>query len=161
MHKYDDDDYTERHCDISHSTISELAEHHLELSLKLLERNLEEAKEVCHVRNGDEVRFHEHSDFPFLGNFHKTLPHNEFGEVDPDAFQFLVTDCIADADFDSCEIVPGQGQLANPLGGYYVSAQGAPSWGTTVAPPPSITSREMACQSPRWLGWPSYAIFPL
>ena len=22
---------------------------------------------------------------PFIGNFHKTLPHNAYGEVDPDA----------------------------------------------------------------------------
>jgi len=31
---------------------------------------------------------------PFIGNFHKTLPHNEFGEVDPDAHRKFKRTCL-------------------------------------------------------------------
>ena len=32
---------------------------------------------------------------PFIGNFHKTLPHNEFGEVCPDAYRSFKNTCLA------------------------------------------------------------------
>ncbi len=35
-----------------------------------------------------------HMDAPFIGNFHKTLPHNEFGEVVPAAYRKLERVCI-------------------------------------------------------------------
>ena len=31
---------------------------------------------------------------PFIGNFHKTLPHNEFGEVDPAAYRVFERTCM-------------------------------------------------------------------
>lgn len=31
---------------------------------------------------------------PFIGNFHKTLPHNEFGEVDADAYRTFERTCL-------------------------------------------------------------------
>ncbi len=31
---------------------------------------------------------------PFIGNFHKTLPHNEFGEVEPDAYRKFERTCL-------------------------------------------------------------------
>ncbi|MEZ4281601.1 MAG: hypothetical protein R3F21_18500 [Myxococcota bacterium] len=31
---------------------------------------------------------------PFIGNFHNTLPHNDFGEVDPDAYRAFERVCI-------------------------------------------------------------------
>ncbi|MEW5965617.1 MAG: vanadium-dependent haloperoxidase [Pseudomonadota bacterium] len=35
------------------------------------------------------------ADHPFIGNFHKTLPHNEYGEVDPDAHRKFERTCLA------------------------------------------------------------------
>lgn len=34
------------------------------------------------------------SAYPFIGNFHKTLPHNEFGEVDPVAYRRFERICV-------------------------------------------------------------------
>lgn len=52
---------------------------------------------------------------PFIGNFHKTLPHNKFGEVEPSAYRTLERVCIeieagAPRNFES---VPG-GPLSPP-----------------------------------------------
>lgn len=33
-------------------------------------------------------------DHPFIGNFHKTLPHNDFGEVEPNAYRAFERVCI-------------------------------------------------------------------
>lgn len=55
------------------------------------------------------------SEHPFIGNFHKTLPHNEFGEVDPAAHRKFKEICLeieAGAPL-SFEDVP-QGPLATP-----------------------------------------------
>lgn len=54
---------------------------------------------------------------PFIGNFHKTLPHNQFGEVDPAAYRKFERTCIeieagAPRNFDE---VPG-GPLSPPAG---------------------------------------------
>ncbi len=32
---------------------------------------------------------------PFIGNFHKTLPHNDYGEVNPDAYRKFERTCVA------------------------------------------------------------------
>ena len=54
-----------------------------------------------------------------LGSFHKTLPHNKYGEVDPAAFEKLVTategDGISFAGVPSG--APGAAPLVNPQGG--------------------------------------------
>lgn len=34
------------------------------------------------------------TDAPFIGNFHKTLPHNEFGEVEPAAYRKFERTCL-------------------------------------------------------------------
>lgn len=53
-----------------------------------------------------------------LGSFHKTLPHNSFGEVDQPAFQKLVDAAAGTADFTSVpKGVPGSAPLANPQAG--------------------------------------------
>lgn len=35
------------------------------------------------------------TDHPFIGEFHKTLPHNQFGEVEPQAYRDLERTCVA------------------------------------------------------------------
>jgi hypothetical protein len=37
---------------------------------------------------------HATAEYPFLGNFHKTLPHNEFGEVLPEAYRKFERTCL-------------------------------------------------------------------
>lgn len=37
---------------------------------------------------------HATSTFPFIGNFHKTLPHNEYGEVLPEAYRKFERTCL-------------------------------------------------------------------
>ncbi|CAN0107321.1 unnamed protein product, partial [Scytosiphon promiscuus] len=59
------------------------------------------------------------SDWSSAARFHKTLPHDDLGQVLPEAFDTLV-ECIAEGKFDTCETVPQgdpSGFLANPLGG--------------------------------------------
>ncbi|GAC1618790.1 MAG: vanadium-dependent haloperoxidase [Vulcanimicrobiaceae bacterium] len=41
------------------------------------------------------------SDVVAFGNFHKTLPHNEFGEVDPDAYAQFKTVAIVSGDYET------------------------------------------------------------
>jgi hypothetical protein len=41
---------------------------------------------------GDTIVFH--GPFVFLGNFHKTLPHNVFGEVEPSAYRHFAFTCL-------------------------------------------------------------------
>lgn len=61
--------------------------------------------------NGDERN---HPDY--IGQFHKTLPHDANGIVDPQAYEDMVAACQA-GDFEQVEAVPGvAGRLANPLG---------------------------------------------
>jgi hypothetical protein len=91
---------------------------------------------VRHETNGDEGRFPN-----AIGNFSKTLPHDDIGEVDLDAYQALVR-ALEAADFDQLETVPRGigGFLANPLGGWCFTIEGPDVAAIKVNPPPSITS---------------------
>jgi hypothetical protein len=53
-----------------------------------------------HVTNGDEEKYGPSSEFPFIGSFSKTLPHDANGLVDVDAYETLVNDCIAKVNAD-------------------------------------------------------------
>ncbi|CAN0380665.1 unnamed protein product, partial [Laminaria digitata] len=56
-----------------------------------------------------------------------SLPHDSLGQVDSVDFDAL-TECIAQGDFDTCELVPAgndDGRLSNPLGGIAVEMAGA------------------------------------
>ena len=60
---------------------------------------------------------------PFIGNFHKTLPHDEFGEVDPAAYRLFERACmqVESGMPINFEGVP-QGPLAHPDQTAFVSA---------------------------------------
>jgi hypothetical protein len=68
--------------------------------------------------NADEV-----SQIVGIGNFHKTLPHNEFGEVDPDEYKEFA--CIAssplgdyeDVALGSLDTEPDADRLVSPQAG--------------------------------------------
>lgn len=101
-----------------------------------------------HPTNGDEELYPNR-----IGNFHKTLPHNSIGEVDPVAYnQFLAA--LATGTFAAFENVPrhpgGTAELANPLGGLAFNMEGPDSPAVTTPAaflPPPIASRKMAAQA--------------
>jgi hypothetical protein len=92
--------------------------------------------------NGDEQNFPSR-----IGNFSKTLPHDDRGEVDPAAYNVLLK-ALEDKSFAAVETVPsgGTGRLLNPLGGLAFTLEGADSPAISVNPPPSITSARWAAQ---------------
>ncbi|CAM9167488.1 unnamed protein product, partial [Laminaria digitata] len=92
-----------------------------------------------HVNNGDRSS---------AGSFHKTLPHDHLGQVDPDAFAAL-TECIAGRDFDKCDQVPAgdeDGYLVNPMGGMSVDMAGPACSAITVPSAPTLDSEDLAAQ---------------
>jgi hypothetical protein len=94
-----------------------------------------------HDCNGDEVKYPS-----FVGNFHKTLPHDPVtGEVDPAAYAQLLK-AIESGDFAEFELVPagGVGRLANPLGAISYNMEGPDTAAVPVPPPPSVDSPELA-----------------
>lgn len=95
-----------------------------------------------HRTNGDEERYPNR-----IGNFTKTLPHNEFGEVDPAAYDAL-RKAIAAGDFKALEAVPKGGRVGyqDAIGGLAYNLDGPDSAAIAAAPPPPIASREYATQ---------------
>lgn len=93
-----------------------------------------------HPTNGDEERYPSR-----IGNFSKTLPHNEFGEVDPAAYDAYHKALLA-ADFAALEAVPKGGRVGyqDPLGGLTYNLEGPDSAAIAAAVPPPIASREFA-----------------
>lgn len=107
-----------------------------------------------------------------LGSFHKTLPHNEFGEVCPEAFDKLVAatsdrngnkfpmvpagqtqDCfsLSACDCGTGIMPPNQedtAQLTNPRAGLALDRLTPPPWNYSMPPAPAVcsptTSAEMA-----------------
>jgi hypothetical protein len=94
---------------------------------------------VNHPTNGDEERFENR-----IGNFSKTLPHTELGEVDQHAYGALL-EALKAGNFKSMEQVPrAGGRFTNPLGGLAFALEGPDTAAVELSPPPSITSPEWA-----------------
>ena len=95
-----------------------------------------------HPTNGDEERYPNR-----IGNFHKTLPHNEYGEVDTAAYDAMCK-AIAAGDFNGLEAVPGGGRFGfqDAIGGLSFNLDGADSAAIAATPPPAIASREYAAE---------------
>ena len=95
--------------------------------------------------NGDEALFAD----DFRASFHKTLPHNDYGEVDAAAYRQLRSALIR-ADFDALAAVPLDASsdrgLANPLAAYAFDLQGADSWALRMPIPPAFGSRRQAAE---------------
>src|SRR5215469_14878906 len=65
------------------------------------------------INNGDERRYDN-----FIGNYTQGLPHNGIGEVDPNAYQLLLTAVRSGSPRDFANIpLGGNVKLANPQGG--------------------------------------------
>eukprot|EP00903_Cladosiphon_okamuranus_P011260 g10618.t1 len=102
-------------------------------------RATEEEPVLCQTSNGEAN---------LAGKFHKTLPHDEFGRVDEDAFRSL-EDCIYSGEYGACETVPAgasTGCLVNPTGGRAIDMTGPASSSMTVPPVPTLESAELAAQ---------------
>ncbi len=95
-----------------------------------------------HPTNGDEELYPTR-----IGNFTKTLPHNEFGEVDPAAYEALRKG-IAAGDFAALEAVPkgGRAGYQDPLGGLAYNLDGPDPAAIVTPPPPPIASAAYAAQ---------------
>jgi hypothetical protein len=96
--------------------------------------------------NGDEERFESADGKPsYIGNFHKGLPHNEFGEVDRKAYKSLLNALKKKKDFD--KIILGLGRkLTNPQAGLAVDPEGPDPKKLDILAAPSLDSAEEAAE---------------
>lgn len=76
-----------------------------------------------------------------IGSYHKGLPHNETGEVDPRAYRALLhaLESGRPADFDKI-ILGGNMKLSNPQGGLAFDLEACDSHQTFMATPPALAS---------------------
>ena len=95
---------------------------------------------VAHVTNGDEQRYDTR-----IGNYSKGLPHNSFGEVNPAAYNRLLTAIQSGkrrtgAPSDS----PRRPPADQPAVGVAFDLEGVDGQAMAVAAPPALASREIA-----------------
>lgn len=90
----------------------------------------------AHACNGDETLYPD-----FRNQFSKGLPHNALGEVDPAAYNALLT-AIGSGQFADYEAVPlaGTRKLACPLGALSFEMVGPDSHHVTIPPAPAFDS---------------------
>jgi len=96
-----------------------------------------------HPTNGDEERYWG----TFIGNFSKTLPHFDNGEVEPEAYIALLN-AMETGRFEDFDSIPAGGffPLANPMGGLAFTIEGPDTAAIAVEPPPALDSAEFAAQ---------------
>jgi membrane-associated phospholipid phosphatase len=91
---------------------------------------------ALHPDNGDEKLFESK-----IGSYSKGLPHNEVGEVDPNAYRQLM-EALSSADPEDFEAIPMIGglKLADPQAAYCFEMEGADSHRLGMLPPPAFSS---------------------
>ena len=93
-----------------------------------------------HVNNGEE------NSYPgYVACYSKGLPHDDVGEVDPEAYRRLLRalNSSEPADFESVPLDPAGGRkLVNPLAGLASNADGIDSASFTTPPAPRLDSPE-------------------
>lgn len=93
-----------------------------------------------HPCNGDDTRYRTR-----IGSFSKTLPHNDFGEVNREAYKALVAAIASGQGFDFEAIPLGSvGKLANPQAAFAFDLIGPDSHQLTIRPAPTFDSAEEA-----------------
>jgi len=92
------------------------------------------------VDNGDEILYSNR-----IGNYSKSLPHNGIGEVDPDAYEALLT-AVRSGEPEDFALIPlgGNTKLANPQAGLAFTLEGTDSGQLTCPPAPALSSAERA-----------------
>lgn len=92
------------------------------------------------VDNGDELLYPTR-----IGNYSKGLPHNSIGEVDPTAYDALLTAVRSGEPEDFARIpLGGNTKLANPQSGLAFTLEGTDSGQLTCPPAPAVSSAERA-----------------
>ena len=96
----------------------------------------------AHASNGDEERYADKR-----ASFAKTLPHNDVGEVDVDAFKAFVA-ILTSGDARGFETIPrdrsAEVELNNPQATYAFDLVGVDSAATALDPAPTFSSAHMA-----------------
>lgn len=90
-----------------------------------------------HPDNGEET------DYPYLGNYAKGLPHNDLGQVDPRAYKLLLAALTSGlkSDFDAIPL-GGARPLRNPQSGLDFDMEGPDSHNLAIRPAPRIDGPE-------------------
>jgi len=92
------------------------------------------------INNGDEARYAN-----FIGNFSQGLPHNSIGEVDPTAYQALLTAVTSGKPSDFANIpLRGTVKLSGPQGGLAFDLEGTDSGQLSIPPSPALAGAERA-----------------
>jgi hypothetical protein len=99
----------------------------------------------AHPANGEEYAY------AFLGTYHKGLPHDALGEVQPSAYRALVTALTSGdpADFDKIPLgTPGAGgrKFTNPQAGLSFELEGPDAHATMIPPAPRIDGPEASAE---------------
>jgi hypothetical protein len=91
-----------------------------------------------HVSNGDETRYPN-----FIGNYSQGLPHNSIGEVEPAAYQALLTAISTGNPSDFASIpLGGTAKLVDPQGGLAFDLEGTDSGQLSIPPSPTLAGAE-------------------
>lgn len=103
----------------------------------------QQLNEPVWATNGDETALD-----GFVGNFAKTLPHNDVGEVDPAAYQSLLLALTSGqrADFDTIP-AGGSAKLANPRAAYSYALSGADSHKIDMPAVHGLQSKRQAAEA--------------
>jgi hypothetical protein len=93
-------------------------------------------KAPVHAGNGDEGRYPSR-----IGNFSKGLPHDSYGEVDPNAYDSLIS-AVSSGKSDDFEriVMGGNVKLVNPQAGMAFDIQGVDSHDTAIPAAPAVAS---------------------
>ena len=101
------------------------------------------------------------SEIPFIGNFHKTLPHNEYGEVDASAYRKFKNTCLqieagAPKNFEDVSggtyptndplVILTSAKYTSPLSGAATEVHGPDPKGLEMLPAPDILSDSTAAE---------------
>jgi hypothetical protein len=96
-----------------------------------------------HRNNGEEERFPN-----MVGQFHKGLPHNRFGEVDLGAYRALIR-ALSTGKYSDFERIPlaGTARLVNPQASLAFDTEGVDSHQLTMPPAHTLDSAERAAEA--------------
>jgi hypothetical protein len=95
---------------------------------------------ASHPTNGDETSLP-----AYIGNFAKGLPHSQLGEVEPSAYQSLLSALAAGTETAMEGIERGSGaKLSDPLAAFAFQMEGADSHSLGMPPPPVFSSADAA-----------------
>ncbi len=98
---------------------------------------------VSHPTNGDETRYPNK-----IASYSKSMPHNAFGEVDPEAYESLLKAIRTgkSTDYDAMILAPGARRQTSPQCGLAFDMEGVDSHGVAVPAPPALASKEQASE---------------